>query len=201
MKRTALILFSAALLTMAGCSQSPQSANRENTGKDFLQLASDRYSVRSFDSTAVDQKLIDKIIEAGQLAPTAVNSQPQKIYVVKSAEGMEKLRRVSPCMYGAPHCFIACYDDRNVCKRGEYGNYGDIDVSIVLTHMTLEAANLGIGTCLVGYFDPVELHKEFSLPANIHPVLLLPFGYPSEDSVPSEKHTTFRDLEEVIEYR
>lgn len=194
MKRC-LILLSAAVLCMAGCKQSPSTMNR-----DFLQLASDRYSVRSFDSTAtVSADKIEKILKAGQLAPTAVNSQPQKIYLVQSPEIMAKLKEISPCIYGAPHCFVLCYDDNRVCKRGENGNYGDIDVTIVLTHMVLEAENLGVGTCIVGYFNPERLSEELALPENIHPVLLLPFGYPTSECSPSDRHASRFDLSETVE--
>ena len=194
MKR--LITIAALILCAIGCK------NTDNTmNKDFLELAAERYSVRKFDSTVVEQAVIDKILRAGQIAPTAINSQPQKIYVVKSEEVMEKLRKVSPCMYGAPQCFVFCYNDDNVCPRGKNGNYGDIDVTIVLTHMALEAANLGVGTCIVGRFDPEELTREMQLPSNIHPVLLMPFGYPAEGCVPSDRHTSYRDLDETVEYR
>lgn len=193
MKRI-ITLLTAALLCTVGCKQT-----NSEMQKDFLQLASERYSVRSFDSTAVNRDLIDKILEAGRLAPTAVNSQPQKIYLVQSPEAMAKMRIVSPCMYGAPHCFVLCYDDARVCRRGENGNYGDIDVTIVLTHMVLEAANLGIGTCIVGYFDPAKLSAELELPENIHPVLLLPFGYPAAGCIPAERHGDRRELSETVE--
>lgn len=193
MKRI-IIFLTAALLCTVGCKQT-----NSEMQKDFLQLASERYSVRSFDSTAVNRDLIDKILEAGRLAPTAVNSQPQKIYLVQSPEAMAKMRIVSPCMYGAPHCFVLCYDDARVCRRGENGNYGDIDVTIVLTHMVLEAANLGIGTCIVGYFDPAKLSAELELPENIHPVLLLPFGYPAAGCIPAERHGDRRELSETVE--
>lgn len=193
MKRI-ITLLTAVLLCTVGCKQT-----NSEMKKDFLQLASERYSVRSFDSTAVNRDLIDKILEAGRLAPTAVNSQPQKIYLVQSPEAMAKMRIVSPCMYGAPHCFVLCYDDARVCRRGENGNYGDIDVTIVLTHMVLEAANLGIGTCIVGYFDPAKLSAELELPENIHPVLLLPFGYPAAGCIPAERHGDRRELSETVE--
>lgn len=192
MKRITLI--AAVLLSMAGCK------NQTNMNKDFLQLAADRYSVRNFDSTKVEQDKIDKILRAGQLAPTAINSQPQKIYVATSESVMEKLRKISPCMYGAPHCFVLCYNDDNVCPRGKNGNYGDIDVTIVLTHMALEAADLGVGTCIVGRFNPEELSRELELPANIHPVLLMPFGYPAVGCEPSPRHTSYRSLDETVEY-
>lgn len=196
MKTKLIMAVTALALCICGCKQTSQTMNR-----DFLQLATDRYSVRSFAPTPVSQEDIDKIIFAGKVAPTAVNSQPQKIYVVKSPETMEKLRAVSPCIYGAPQCFVFCYNDQTVCKRGENGNWGDIDVTIVLTHMALEAANLGIGTCIVGYYDSVKLREALDLPDHIHPVLLMPFGYPAEDGTPSERHSSYRDLSETVEYR
>lgn len=171
----------------------------QGTGKDFLDLAKDRYSVRKFSDTLVEQDKIDLIIEAGKVAPTAVNSQLQVIYVVRSKEGMEKMNRLSRCIYGAPQAFIFCYNDDTVCKRGE-GNYGEIDVTIVLTHMMLEAANLGIGTCCVGMFNPDELSAAFGLPDTIHPILVMPFGYAADDAAPSTMHSQYRPLDETVKY-
>lgn len=185
----------AAAVLACGCTQKGKTMNT-----DFLQLATDRYSVRSFSSTPVEQDVIDLILRAGQVAPTAVNSQPQKIYVVRSAANMEKLNTLSPCMYGAPQCFVFCYRDETVISRGKNGNYGDIDVTIVLTHMMLEAANLGVGTCPVGYFDAEKLKAELALPEGEHPVLLMPFGYASPDAKPSDRHSSYRPLSETVDY-
>ena len=199
--KKALIMV-ATLLSLAACGSKTQQIQQteEPMNKDFLTLATERYSVRHFSDTPVEQEKIDLIIEAGRVAPTAVNSQPQKIYVAKSPEVMAKLNKVSPCMYGAQQCFIMCYNDDTVCKRGENGNYGDIDVTIVLTHMMLQAAELGIGTCIVGYFEPERLVSELGLPENVHPVLLMPFGYAAEDAAPSPRHTEYRSLEETVKY-
>lgn len=197
MKPYYLLFVAASALLLSSCGRNPQT---ENMTKDFLELAAERYSVRSFDSTPVDQSIIDKIIHAGQIAPTAVNSQPQMVYVVKSEDVMARLNEVSPCIYGAPQCFVFCYNDENVAGRGASGNYGDIDVTIVLTHMMLEAQNLGVGTCIVGYYDPEKLVEALQLPENIHPVLLMPFGYPSEMSEPSSNHSSYRDLSETVKY-
>lgn len=194
MKHFALIVMAASIIA-GGCVQ-----NGNSMSKDFLQLATDRYSVRSFSPEPVDNESIDLILRAGQVAPTAVNSQPQKIYIARSAQAIEKLNALSPCIYGAPHCFIFCYDEDAVGPRGQSDNYGEIDVTIVLTHMMLEAANLGIGTCAVGYFDAVKLKEELGLPTNEHPVLIMPFGYPSADSKPSERHSSCRPLEETVSY-
>ena len=195
MKKINYLFIALAVMSFASCKQNSQP--EQVLTKDFLELAADRYSVRHFTNTPVEQEKIDKIIQAGRLAPTAVNSQPQIIYVASSKEAMEKLNKVSPCMYGAPQCIVACYTDDIVVSRGN-GNYGDIDVTIVLTHMMLEAANLGVGTCLVGYFDSEELVSALELPSGVHPVLLMPFGYAAEDAVPSPKHTEYRPKEETV---
>lgn len=186
------------LLCLAGCKQTSNQSDEMNA--DFLKIATERYSVRSFSSTPVSQDTIDLILRAGQVAPTAVNSQPQKIYVVRSEEAMTLMNDASPCMYGAPHCFVVCYDDTNAVRRGN-GSYGEIDATIVLTHMTLEAASLGIGSCIVGYFDEGKVRSALQLPGNIHPLLLLPFGYASDVAIPSDRHTSYRDISETVEYR
>ena len=206
MKKTTFILLATLTLILSACNEQKKEQQCEqkvetNMNKDFLQLAAERYSVRHFSSKPVEQEKIDLILEAGKLAPTAVNSQPQMIYVLRSEEAMAKANQVSPCMYGAPQAFIFCYDDNRVCRRGENGNFGEIDVTIVLTHMMLEAWNLGIGTCPVGAFKQEEAKTLFGLPDNIHPILMMPFGYPADDAKPSDRHTSYRDLKEMVEYK
>jgi len=196
-----LVLFIASAIALVSCA--PKSENISEgqcQTRDFLTLAHDRYSVRKFADTPIEQEKVVKILEAGRIAPTAVNSQPQMIYVAQSEEAMAKLNEVSPCIYGAPQCFILCYNDETVCKRGEFDNYGQIDGTIVFTHMMMEATELGLGTCLVGYFDEAKLVEAFNIPSNMHPVLLMPFGYAAEDSAPSPKHTDYRPVEETIAY-
>lgn len=195
MKKTILLAIMAAALF--GCSEQKQE-NKESMNKDFLTLATDRYSVRQFSEKPVEQEKIDKILRAAQVAPTAVNSQPQMIYLLRSDDAMEKANEVSPCMYGAPSAFLVCYDNERACQRGENGNYGDIDCSIVITHMMLEATDLGLGTCAVGMFDVDKAKELFNLPANIRPVLMLPFGYPADNAKPSDRHSQYRTLEETV---
>lgn len=196
---TVIALIQAAILCGCGGQQCNEPSS-EAMNKDFLELAAERYSVRHFSDQPVEQEIIDKILEAGKLAPTAVNSQPQMIYVLKSEDAMAKANSLSRCIYGAPQVFLICYDDNRVCKRGENGNYGEIDCTIVLTHMMLEAYNLGIGTCMVGMFSPEEARQVLNLPDNIHPVLLMPFGYPADDAAPSPRHTEYRSQEETVEF-
>ena len=197
MKRIVLpVLAALTALVIGGCTQ--KQASMDNS---FLKLAADRYSVRHFSDRKVEAEKIEKILEAAKLAPTAVNSQPQMIYVLTSDEAVAKANAVSPCMYGAPQAFLICYDDNRVCRRGDNGNYGDIDCSIVITHMMLEACELGLGTCAVGRFDMEGAVKAFNLPESIHPVLMLPFGYPADDAAPSPRHTQYRPQDEMVSYK
>ena len=154
----------------------------EKTG--FLDLASDRYSVRSYSSQPVEQEKIDLILKAAQIAPTAVNYQPQMIYVLKSDEALAKINRLCRCIYGAPLVFLICSDERKTWKSQTEPGYsaGEMDCSIVCTHMMLEAWEQGLGSVWVRLFDVAEVAKAFELPSYIKPVCLLPVGYAAPGS-------------------
>lgn len=167
---------------------------------DFMELARSRYSVRSFSDRAVEQDKLDKIIEAGMLAPTAKNLQPVRIYVMKSAEAMEKMNALTRCIYGAPVALLVCYSEEEAWHspfNTEYDS-GEMDAAIVLTQMMLEAWELGIGSCWVGLFDHDEAAKVFGLREDIRPVAVMPLGYAAEGSTPAPMHDTFRDLSELV---
>lgn len=169
---------------------------------DFLELAAARYSVRKYKDQMIGDEKMEKILEAGKLAPTAVNFQPQKIYVLKSKEAMEKLKTVCQYTFGAPEALLVCYDEERVWKNRfrEGYNSGEVDSAIVGTHMMLEAWNLGIGTCWVGAFDADEAAKVFQLPENIKPVAVLMMGYAADDARPYKKmHNVYRPMEEMAE--
>ena len=169
----------------------------------FIDLAKSRYSVRGFKRTPVEEEKIKKILEAGKIAPTAKNSQPQKIYVLKSEEAIEKINKLSPCIYGAPLVFVIGYDkDRAVSVPArDYYNFGAMDSTIVATHMILEATDLGLGSCWVGMFNDVEVQKTFELPDNIQVTALMPVGYTADGVGPAKMHEECRPDDEMIEYR
>lgn len=87
----------------------------------------------------------------------------------------------------------------SVPTRGNY-NYGEVDASIVITHMMMEAADLGVDSCWVGMFDPKLTQETFNIPENIQLVSLLPIGYAAEDGKPAEKHTSRKAAEETIKF-
>ena len=171
---------------------------------DFLELAADRYSVRSYSDRPIEPEKMERILKAGQLAPTAVNFQPQKIYVLKSPEAIGKIRSLTRFAYAAPVVLLVCADKTKVWRSPSEHGYdtGEMDASIVCTHMMLEAWALGIGSVWVRGFDSRQVAKVFDLPEQVQPICLLPIGYPSDESVPYEEwHSTFRPLSEIVEER
>ncbi len=168
---------------------------------DFLKLVKERYSVRSFKDKKVEAEKINLILEAGRLAPTACNLQPQRIFVLNDEEALNKLRNCTPYHFNALLAILICYDNSVSWKRKyDSKDSGEIDASIVTTHMMLEIANIGLGTVWVGSFDSVAIKSAFELPDNIIPVALLPVGYPSEDSVPHPNHNIRLDENKIVFY-
>ena len=167
---------------------------------NFLELAKARYSVRAFKDIPIEDDKLSAILEAGHAAPTARNFQPQKIYVVKSEEYRNKLAGVCRFTFGAPVVLAVCYDKNRSWKNKLAPGYesGETDAAIVCTHMMLEAWELGIGSCWVGWYDPNAVKEALGLPENIVLCSLLPLGYPAEDAKPAELHSQFRELADVV---
>jgi nitroreductase len=168
---------------------------------NFINLAEERYSLRTFSNKTVEKEKLDLVLRAGQLSPTACNNQPQRILVIESEEALEKLKKCTKYHFNAPMALLVCYDKDVSWKRSFDGDdSGVVDASIVATHMMLQAAEIGLGTTWVGYFDPALIIKEFSLPGNFVPVALLPIGYPSEDAKPFNGHYKRNSIDKSVFY-
>lgn len=170
---------------------------------EFLELAKERFSVRKFSDKKIEQETLDKILEAGNAAPTAVNYQPQRIYVLQSDEALEKVNSLCKCIYGAKTVLLFAYDINADWKnpKQEGIHSGEQDVSIVATHIMLEAWELGIGSCWVNLFSNQEIEKAFDLPENEKAVLLMPIGYADVSAKPIEKwHFGYKDISETVKY-
>ena len=166
----------------------------------FSELVTQRYSVRKFDPRPVEKEKLDCILEAGRLAPTAVNNQPQRILVVQG-EAMETMIGCSPCIYGAPVVMVVCYDKTASWKSRSGREIGDVDGGIVLTQMMYQAQELGLGSLIVGIYKEPLLRERFHIPAHYEIVSLLMLGYASDDCEPHpELHASRKPLEETVFY-
>lgn len=168
---------------------------------DFLTLAKERFSVRKFAKQSVSQNVIERILLAGQAAPTACNFQPQHIFVLQSEEALAKLRQCTRCHFDASLAMLVCYDSLQSWKRKFDGqDSGWVDASIVTTHLMMEAWDQGVGSTWVMYFDPEAIKTEFALPENLIPAALLVMGYPAEDAQINPLHTQKKPLNETVTY-
>lgn len=166
---------------------------------DFIKLAEERSSVRKFSDRQVEQDKLDLILRAEQVAPTARNLQPQRVYVLQSHEALEKLQKCKKTHYGETLAILICVDTKACWKRGYDGKpSGEIDAAIVTTHMMLEAQELGVGSTWVMNFDPEAVRAEFEIPDHEESVSLLVMGYAAADAEPSEFHMQKKDLKETV---
>ncbi|MBE6964047.1 MAG: nitroreductase [Ruminococcaceae bacterium] len=168
---------------------------------DFVTLSAERYSLRKFSDRGVEQEKLDVILEAGRSAPTAHNLQPQRIFVIQSAEAAEKLEGCIHAHFHPPVHLVVAYDPAEAWKREDDGkNHGEIDAAIAVTQMMLQAADLGLGSTYVGMFDPEKLLAAFPEMAGLIPVAVLPLGYPAEGARPSRLHASRKEMEQLVKY-
>lgn len=174
---------------------------RENAkdNQDFETVIRKRTATRKFKDQQLEIEKINKILEAGRLAPTAKNLQPQKIYVATSHDALNKIDQVSPCRYNAPTVLIVCSDKNIAWKKDQYSTY-EMDACIVATHMMLEATNIGIDNIWIEMFDKQKLKELFNIEEQAEPICLIPLGYKADDCKENPQHNIRKDLKEIVEF-
>lgn len=167
---------------------------------EFNDVIRERFSVRQFDERPIEEEVLQHILEAGRIAPTAANKQPWRVSVIRSGEGLEKIRAISRCAFNAPVVLLFTYDENEQWRSPlEEGiTSGQQDVSIVATHMMLAAWNEGVGSCWVNFFPNSETCRAFGLPESEKAVLLLPIGYPAEGARPAPMHAASKPLSDLV---
>ncbi len=168
---------------------------------DFEEVIKNRYSCKKYSDKKVEKEKLDKILEAGRLAPTAKNLQEYHIYVIQSEKNLKKVDEVTPCRYGASTVLLVTYDKTNVFTYpGGSRDSGIEDATIVATHMMLAAKNQGVESCWINFLDPDITHKKFRLPAKEEVLMMLDIGYPAEDCEINPLHNKRKDLSETVSF-
>ena len=168
---------------------------------EFKEVIKNRYSCKKYLDRQVEAEKLTAILEAGRLAPTAKNLQEQHVYVVQSEDGLAKVDSVTPCRYGAPTVLVVAFDKDNVFTYpGDKRDSGVEDATIVATHMILAAADEGINSCWVNYFDPENLAAALELPDNEEVLMVMDLGYAAEGAGPLPNHESRKALDETVSY-
>ena len=165
---------------------------------EFIELARKRYSERSFSSAPLEEEKLYKILEAGRIAPTACNNQPQRFYVLRSGEALAKAAKLT-YTYNAPVVILVCYVNAEAWHNPRDGFCsGDMDASIAASSMMFEAEDLGVHSIWLRGFDAGSVQQAFALPDGTVPSMMLALGYPGEKSAPHKLHSQREPMEEFV---
>jgi nitroreductase len=165
---------------------------------EFLELILERYSVRSYMSTPVEEEKLQQVLEAARLAPTAANRQPFRLIVIRTAGREEELQRIYSRKWftQAPLIICVCAVPEEGWVRMDGKLYVDVDATIAMDHLILAARSLDLGTCWIAAFDPAAARQVLGLPDGIEPIAFTPLGYPADQPRPK----TRKPLSDLVRY-
>lgn len=167
---------------------------------DFQELIHKRYSCRQYSADPLKEEHLNKILEAARLAPTAANRQPFQIIIITTKNHQQDLLKIysRDWFVQPPLVLCVCSVPEEGWRRKKYDNqsYAVVDAAIVLDHITLQAADLGVGTCWIGDFNPEAAREYLQLPPEVEPIAFTPLGYPLDQV----REKTRKPLEELIRY-
>lgn len=165
---------------------------------DVFEAIRGRRSFRSYTDTKVEEEKIQKILDAGRLAPSAKNRQEWKFIVVTDARKRQSLAQAAngqTFVGQAPVVLVACATETRAvmpCGQPAY----TVDTSIAFAFMLLQAFELGLGTCWIGAFREEEVKKILDIPPDVRVVAMSPLGYPSHP-LPARPR---KSLEEIVRF-
>jgi len=160
---------------------------------DFSELIKIRQSVRSYTSQPVEKEKITQCLEAARLAPSASNSQPWKYIVVDDEElknkvalaTFDKVVKFNKFALQAPVIIVIVLEKPKLITQigGEIKKreWPLIDIGITAEHFCLQAAELGLGTCMIGWFDQKRIQELLNIPKQKTIGLLITLGYAPDD--------------------
>lgn len=175
----------------------------------FLELVKKRRSVRKFTGRKIDRKHLEICVEAARYSPSACNVQPWKFVII---DDPQKTAAVADNIFSGPYrrntftreagAFIVCVSEKQdllprlggIARRT---NFRLIDIGIACEHVVLQAAELNLGTCILGWFDERKLKKLLSVPASRKIELVIAFGYPSETE---RTERQLREISKVVAF-
>jgi nitroreductase len=171
---------------------------------EYSDLIRTRESIRNYDpGRPVPKEILEKILDAGRIAPSACNNQPWKFLVISSSKVLEKVRASynREWFKEAPHILVIL-GLRDQAWNRSYDGYNPIetDVAIALTHIILAAENEGVGTCWIAAYNPVILREALNLKENQLVFGITPLGYPKPGFMKSftKKRKAMEDIVEFL---
>ena len=162
---------------------------------DLYEAIEARYSVRSYAPRPVEDDKLDRIVNAGRLAPSARNDQAWKFIVVRDAQRRSSLAEAAeqPFLAEAP-VILAVVDTGGGHVMACGVPSGPVNCAIAIDHMTLAATAEGLGSCWIGHFDQDACRRILDVPESHVIIELLPIGYPAAAPPPKSR----KPIEDVV---
>lgn len=169
---------------------------------DFSELIAIRRSVRLFADAPVSREDLLAVLEAGRQAPSACNNQPLRFIVITDRAELAALAPAYPREWflTAPVVIVVCGDHRKSWHRGDGKDHVDIDAAIATDHMTLAAAELGLGSCWICAFDVDKVRQSLALVDGMEPIVLLPLGHPVEPLTLAAHQSRRKPIENLVQW-
>ncbi len=157
---------------------------KEETKMTVMQAIEARRSVRKYEDRPVEQEKLDRVLEAGRLAPSARNEQEWRFVAVRSAQARAALTQAcgQDFVGEAPVILAVCAGNPRTMRCGQPAHV--IDASIALSFMMLEAEEQGLSCCWIGSFDAEAARAAMNVPPELEIVALTPLGYAAESPAP-----------------
>ena len=150
---------------------------------DFIELVNTRRSVRTYQEKEVPEEVLNQVLEAARLAPSASNMQPWKFVVVRDLQKRKDLSTAASEQHflaTAPVIVAAVSLEPEAVMPCDVPLY-PVDVTIAVSHFSLAAAAAGLGTCWVGSFSQERVREILAVPEACKVVILMPLGYPDDE--------------------
>jgi nitroreductase len=174
-----------------------------------MDLVHKRYSVRNYQDAPVPREKVSRCIEAARLAPSACNSQPWKFIVMDdpdlrdnvSKAAFEGLLKFNSFAFKAPVLVLIVSERQKMSAK--FGslvkrkNFSQMDIGIASEHFCLQAAEEGLGTCMLGWFNEKKVKKRLAIPKLKRVELIISVGYSADRRTPPKNRQT---TEEIVSY-
>ncbi len=171
---------------------------------NFKEIAENRQSCRNYDpARPVEKEKLDKILESARLSPSACNGQPYHITVCKGNAARDVAKYVQGMgmnKFATDAPVLLVISEKPYVKSAALGakvkknDYRSIDIGILAAYITAEAADAGLGTCILGWFDDAKIRERCGIDATVRLVITL--GYPAEgDKLRAKKR---KDMDELV---
>jgi nitroreductase len=169
---------------------------------DFGDLIRSRESIRSYDPARhVEKQVLERILEAGRLAPSAANRQPWRFVMISSRDALAHVRRCydKPWFQDAPHVLAVTGRTSEAWSRQDGWNSIETDLTIVMDHLILAAENEGVGACWIANFDNAVLRSALGLGVEDRVYAITPLGYPRAGFAKKAQKQR-KPLSEIVRY-